>query len=599
MFIRQTRTRTVRGRHYYTKRLVQSERIGSRVRQRTLLNLGTHFPIDPSDWTLLCQRLEQILYPSTSMVVLECTPQIEREAQRIAAQLLIRSPQLPAATDFQTIDVDSLDLLRPRSVGVEQVALWAFEQLGLNRLFQQLRMNRSQRMAATGLIIARMAVPGSELSSWQWLQEHSGLGELLQFDFETMSLMQLYRASDLLMKHQAAIEQHLFTQVTDLFSLKPTVTLYDLTNTYLEGQAKAQPKAQRGRSKEKRSDCKLLTLGLVLDGSGFVRRSQVFAGNVSEAGTLETMLEALEAPQQALVVMDAGIAKQYNLNWLREQDYRYVVVSAQRKRQFEPDQAQLIRTRTQRSVELYPEIQKEQGEVRLYCRSASKTKQELKMNEQFREKFEAGLQKLHDGLSRPRTHKKLTSVWSRIGRLQQNSRGVCQHYDIEVVPDPKDETKAKAIHWQRQDVEASKATHPGVYGLRTNVMDWEAERLWRTYNLLTDLEAVFRSFKSELGLRPIYHQTQIRADGHLFITVLAYQLVQTIRRHLRQHAERSSWSRLRRILSGQLRVTARFRGEDGQVLHVRKATKAEPAQQRIYEALDINPSPGGIKKLRM
>ena len=136
-------------------------------------------------------------------------------------------------------------------------------------------------------------------------------------------------------------------------------------------------------------------------------------------------------------------------------------------------------------------------------------------------------------------------------------------------------------------LEGTLLTHPGVYCLRTNVRDWDEETLWRTYSTLTDVEAVFRSLKSELGLRPIFHQTPKRADGHLFITVIAYQLVQTIRRRLGEQGERQSWAGLRRILEGQQRVTATFRRKDGRTLHVRKATRAEPNQCAIYQALGM------------
>ena len=140
-------------------------------------------------------------------------------------------------------------------------------------------------------------------------------------------------------------------------------------------------------------------------------------------------------------------------------------------------------------------------------------------------------------------------------------------------------------------------THPGVYCLRTNVQDWDEETLWRTYTSLTDVEAVFRSLKSELGLRPIFHRTQGRSDGHLFITVIAYQMVQTIRRRLGEKGERESWASLRAILEGQQRVTATFRRKDGRTLHVRKATRAEPEQQKIFRALGTDPAPGGIRKM--
>ena len=127
-----------------------------------------------------------------------------------------------------------------------------------------------------------MAVPGSELATWHWLRERSGLGELMNIDFEAMPLMNLYRASDLLIRQRQTIEAKLFSRINDLFSLPATVTLYDLTNTYFKGELANNGKTKRGHSKEKRSDCPLVTLGLVLDGSGFVRRSRMFEGNVRD-----------------------------------------------------------------------------------------------------------------------------------------------------------------------------------------------------------------------------------------------------------------------------------------------------------------------------
>ena len=172
---------------------------------------------------------------------------------------------------------------------------------------------------------------------------------------------------------------------------------------------------------------------------------------------------------------------------------------------------------------------------------------------------------------------------------------VAQHYDIELDSDPSAE-RATAVRFTRRPVEGSMMTHPGVYCLRSNQTDWDEGTLWRTYVTLTDLEAVFRSLKSELGLRPIFHHKPIRAEGHLFITVIAYQLVQLIRRRLREAGEHASWNTVRRILEGQQRITATFRRADGRTLHVRKATCAEPPQHAIYDALGIDPAPGETHK---
>ena len=182
-----------------------------------------------------------------------------------------------------------------------------------------------------------MAAPGSELATWRWLGERCALGELLGVNFDTMPLMQPdLRSSG---RHRDKIEEALFGRIQGLFGLPVTVTLYDLTNTYFEGTAAGNTKAALGRSKEKRSDCRLVTLGLVLDGSGFVRRSKMFAGNVAESTTMADMLKGLTAPKGALVIMDAGIATAANIAWLKKQEYRYLVVSRERGRQFDPDRA--------------------------------------------------------------------------------------------------------------------------------------------------------------------------------------------------------------------------------------------------------------------
>ena len=599
VFIRRTQTRrTQDGKPYFSHRLVHSERVGNAVRQRTLLNLGRHFDIPHAQWPQLCARIDDILTGQTPLVA-DCPHAVEHEAQRIAGQLVVRSAQASGAaagpTDVQLLDVDSLRLLRPRSVGVEQLGLWALEQLGLPALLADLGVNGALRAAAAGVIVGRLAHPASERATHRWLQERSGLGELLGVDFETAGAMQLYRASDALVKHREAIETHLFDRAMGLFDLQPTVTLYDLTNTYFEGEASEQPQAQRGHSKEKRSDCPLLTLGLMLDASGFVRRSKVFAGNVREQRTLAGMLAALDAPAGALVVMDRGVATEACVQWLRDHDYRYLVVSRERHRQFDAEAAVSLQTRSNQTIHMHKVVSTDPDEVRLYCYSEERANKERAIVERFATRFEAALTQLHEGLARPRAHKRLDQVWQRIGRLKTKHSRVASHYQIGVTADETGE-KAVAVTWTRRPRDGSMATHPGVYCLRSSETAWDEDALWRTYTTLTDVEAVFRSLKSELGLRPIYHHKPRRADGHLFITVIAYQLVQVIRTRLRGHGNPASWTTLRRILDGQQRVTATFRRPDGRTLHVRTATQAEPEQRDIYDALGVDPHPGGVRK---
>jgi transposase len=636
MFIRQTRTANkATGEAYFTYRLVRGERIGGRVRQITVANLGRSFSVPQSEWPLLCARIEQLLLRQDVLVPIDCPAALERVAQRYAAQLISRAPAgadappaasaadgdaaatpsigltfTPApASDVQSLDLNSLQQSRPRSVGVEHAALYAISELGLVAKLAELKVNGVMRASILGNLIARMAAPASERASWNWLTGHSALGELLDVDFEGLSHMRLYRASDALMRHREAIETHVFGAAQSLFGFSETVTLYDLTNTYFEADAAsasasgethpANPKAKHGRSKEKRSDCPLVTLGLVLDGSGFVRRSKTFAGNVSEGGTLAEMLNGLGATPGALVVMDAGIATEANVAWLAAHGWRYLVVRRGGSRQFDTTEAGTsvnVETTSGATVRLQKQASEDGREVLLCCHSEGRETKETAMSARFCERFEAGLNKIAEGLGKPRGEKDVQKLLMRIGRLKEKSRGVSQHYTVNLTPDAEG-LKALSLSFEKTLVSGTMATHPGVYCLRSNELDWSEARLWQTYTMLTDLESVFKSLKSELGLRPVFHSKELRVDGHLFITVLAYQCVQVLRTKLKAVGINESWTGLRQTLERQQRVTASLRRLDGCTVHVRKATVAEPDALAIYKALGIDPAPGGTRKL--
>ena len=600
MFIRQTKTRgSIKGESYFTYRLVTSERVGSQVRQKTLLNLGSNFPLAKEDWPALCTCIER--HQSGQVALVLESPEIEKLATMYAGRLLAASPT-PASPsgdpvcDYQEVDTNSLELSRPRSVGVEHVGLSAMSWLGFDDILSSAGMNRPQRMSAIGSIIGRMALPASEDSTFKWLKHNTALGELLEFDFETMSVMRLYRASDQLLRNRELIEQGLFSRIDDMFSLETTVTLYDLTNTYFEGDAACNSKAKHGHSKEKRSDCPLVTLGVILDGSGFIRRSKMFEGSVAEATTLEGMLKGLNAPTGALVIMDRGIATGKNIVWLKEHGYRYLVVSRERNRQFDETQSVQTLTAQEDAIKLQRVLSDDGQEVRLYCYSEGREKKDVAITGRFTERFEKGLTKIGESLTKPHGERKFDKINERIGRLKEKSRGIAQHYEIELTKDESG-TLVTAIAWQKVPKDGTAVTHPGVYCLRSNETTWDEATLWHTYSMLTDLESVFRSLKSELGLRPIFHHKEERTEGHLFITVLAYQFVQVLRRKLKNHGNKLGWTSLRNILSVQQRVTATFKQSDGRTLNIRKATKAERDLQEIYTALDISTVPGGIKKL--
>ena len=599
MFIRRTQIKSRQhGEPYFTYRLVESERVQGRMKQRIVLNLGRHFEIPKSQWRALATRIEQLLEGQASLLSLELPTELESLAQRYAAQILASRCEEPTGSGrFQSVAIDTLELVRPRRVGVEQLALHAMEQLALREALEELGFNRHQLAAALGNIVARMAFPASELASHAWLQQRSGLGELLGYDFEAMGLDRLYQASDQLWQHKAALEHHLYGRERALFAFEETITLFDLTNTFFEGQLKGVAKAKRGRSKEKRNDCPLVTLGLVLDGSGFPRSSEVFPGNASEPETLEHMLTQLNSQTGSTVVMDAGLASEDNIAWLVAQGYRYLVVSRKRRRTFDPTQAVTVKATPGQVVRMQRVVNTATGEVELHCHSQAREQKEQAIQDRFSERFESALQSLSDGLSKKGTTKRYDKVLERIGRLKEKYSRAAQHYAIRVEHN-EHSGNATVIHWERKEKAQTQATHPGVYCLRTNLSEWDETTLWNTYTMLTDLEAVFRSLKSELGLRPNYHQKATRVEGHLFITLLAYHLVQTIRTQLKSQGIHDSWETIRRKMDNQQRITVSLKQADGKTVHIRKATRAEPHQKAIYVALGISTHPGQVQKTR-
>ncbi|MDA3832797.1 MAG: IS1634 family transposase [Spirochaetales bacterium] len=597
MFIRRTTIKSRKdGSQYYTYRLVESKRTEQGVRQYTLLNLGADFSFPREQWPDLVKRIENIL--SGQQALFDIDNDIEEIAQDIASKIIASYQDVSDYddNDYREVDLNSLELNRPRSVGGEHVALEALRFLGLDTKLKDLGFNGPQTAAAIGTILGRCCEPGSELATHQWLQERSALGELINYDFNDLSLYGLYQASDQLLKKKTAIEQHLFERERNVFGLRETITLYDLTNTYFEGQCKANALAARGHSKEKRSDCLLVTLGLVLDSSGFPRRSHVYEGNVSEPKTLSEMLHDLEKGRavtdpRPTVVMDAGIATEDNVAWLKEHQYPYLVVSRKKHREFDASSAVVVKEDDECTVRVQKNFDEETQETLLYCHSSQREKKDQAIDDRVTRRLEEALQKLAAGLNKKQCLKKYDKVMVKIGRLREKYSRASKQYTITVEKDDASGNATK-ITWQQKAAQNTTDSYPGVYCLRTSHTDWDETTLWNTYTMLTDLEAVFRSLKSELGLRPVHHQLTARISGHLFITVLAYHLVHTIRFRLKKEDIFSSWSSLLKLLSTQCRVSVSMQCKNGKTVHVRKSTRPEPRQQEIYSALGIKSHPG-------
>jgi len=597
MYIRRTSIKSRKdGIQYYTYRLVESRRTDKGVSQHTLLNLGVNFSLPRETWPDLTNRVEQIL--SGQQGLFEIDSDVDKLANEIASRILVSRQDIcdPGDIEYRAVDLHSLEISKPRSVGREHVTLEALRLLGLDTKLKELGFNGPQTAAAIGTIIGRACEPASELATRQWLQECSGLGELTGYDYGNLSLYAMYQISDQLLGKKAAIEQHLYQQERSLFGLQETITLYDLTNTYFEGQCKTNALAAHGHSKEKRSDCPLVTLGLVLDASGFPRRSQVYKGNVAEAATLAEMIQDLEkdgtsTSRKPTVVMDAGIATEDNIAWLRQHQYPYLVVSRKKHREFDKTESTVVKEDDGYTVRVQKVFDEETQETLLYCHSSMREKKDQAIDDRFTTRLEEDLQKLDHGLSKKRCLKKYDKVMVKIGRLRQQYSSVSRQYAIVVEKDNASGNATK-ITWEKKPAANTTDTYPGVYCLRTSQTDWDESTLWKTYTMLTDLEAVFRSLKSELGLRPIHHQIADRVSGHLFISLLAYHLVHAIRFRLKQVDIHSSWSTLRNLLAMQSRVTVSMQCKDGGTVHVRKSTRPEPKQQEIYSALGIKSLPG-------
>ena len=607
MYIRRVPTRKKSDtERYFSYRLVESRREGDRVRQRTLLNLGSHFPIPQEQWPVLVERVQTLLTGKIDLDPgLEPDPELEREADRIAQRLLARSAseRLPAtqtgARATHTMYEDSLDQVHVRTAGIEALGLWALRELGLEDLLQELSGHSGLVKTALASIAMRLVEPGSERRTHLWLRTRSAAGELLGVDFDRQSLMQLYRASDLLMSHRDAIEEHLFERLMTLFNRQPTVTFHDLTNTYFEGQAKAQDQARRGKSKERRSDCPLLTLALVLDGSGAIQRSKVFAGNQSEPATLEKMLQDLAVDRQSLIVLDRGTGTEERLEWLREQGYRYLARSRRRQRDFDPEQARAIPEREPRQeIQIYRALSDDGREAFVHCRSKARAEKELAIVTRQCERLEAGLRRMAEGLSRKGARKDPEALRERVGRLKGKYPKVGRHYTVSITVSIESSTEGQAVSltWERSQPPNSMLATPGVYDLRTNVLDQDADRLWKTHTRLTEIESVFRSLKSELGLRPIFHQKPRRAEGHLFISVIAYQAPHLIRSRLQAQGIHDSWDTLKTRLGLAIRATSVFQRTDGKWLHIRKSAALTPDQAEIFRALGLPERIGPITR---
>ena len=602
MFIRRTQhTNNKNGKKYHTYKLVESYRTERGPRQRVLFNLGANFSLAEEDWKDFANRVERIISGQGQASLFPISEDAEKLAQKYARKIIRRhgrispSPEKEerSGTDFQTVDIDSLESDQIRSVGGESVVLSAIGELELDKKLDELGFTRPQAEAAIGVITARLLAPASERATHLWLQNSTSLDDLLGASFQALSQDRVYKVSDMLLRSKAAIEQYLADRERNLFNLDEKILLYDLTNTFFEGSCKFNKKGKFGVSKEKRTDCRLVTLALLTDADGFPKKSEFFEGDVSEPGTLSRMLPSLStSAKKPIVVADAGIGTDKNIQWLRDNGYHYIVVSRKRKMDI-PAGLEMteVRSSKQRTISAVVHIN-ECAETEVYCHSTAKEIKERQIKNQFERRFEDELKKVHASLFMKYGTKKYDKVIERIGRLKERHSRVAHRYEISV---EKDEASGNAIRVEgvMKEIDGAPA---GYYMIRSSLANSSEKEIFDIFNMLLNIEDAFRSMKSELGLRPVHHQIEFRCDGHLFITVLAYHVLNAIQTKLRAAGIFHNWATLRSRLTSHYRLTTSMKRSDGKMLYIRKTSKPEECHKLIYDALGLDHQPGGICK---
>lgn len=546
-----------------------------------LLNLGADFTVPEEKWKDLANRIEQI---ATGQSPLFSPPADIEEIALLYAKRIIsyhRKEEKKEPSDYHTVDIDTMDHNDVRSVGAEHIIYETMKKLGLPDFLISLGFNRPATDCALGVIAAKLIAPSSERATHLWLQNESAMDDLLEADFKSLSQDRVYKAADMLLKNKTKIEGHLQSRESSLFNLTESIILYDLTNTFFEGSGKYNSKAHFGNSKEKRRDCPLVTLALALDADGFPKRTEVFPGNISEPGTLEEIISRLSPKTRPLIVVDAGIATEENIAWLKDR-YDYIVVSRKKKIDVLPEMV-TVREDNRRCIRAG--IILTDDEATLICHSTDKEIKETGIQNRFEKRFEEELAKVHTTLNKKHGTKNYDKVLEKIGRLKERYKRIARRYEITV---EKNNNLATSVTWQKEQ----KEHHPGIYALRSNRLDFTEQEFFDIFSMLTDIEDAFRSMKSELGLRPVYHQKEHRTDGHLFITVVAYHIMQTIRYSLKNKQINESWSTIRKALSTHVRITTTMKRDDGRVIHIRKSTRPEPVHTKIYDALNLSHHPG-------
>lgn len=451
------------------------------------------------------------------------------ERPRMVQGVLFDDDVMP---DWQEIDTGRIAVERPRAFGDWWVGLWLIEKLGLADLLEEAmptgRENVPWWAMAVTTILCRLCDPTSELQVAQSLYERSPLPDLLGIPADRVNDDRLYRTLDKLVEHKDRIEKHLCERMGKLFDVEYDLLLYDVTSTYFEGACASNNMAQRGYSRDHRSDCKQVNIALVVTRCGLPLGFRIFAGNTHDSQTVRQIVTEMErqyGQADRVWVMDRGMVSPENVDFLKQSGRRYILGTP--KAQLRKFEAQLLEkdwTVVREGVEAKICPAPDGGEVFILCRSAERAKKEQAMRQRFEQRIEDSLNHIAEICGKQK--RSPIQVATQIGRLLQRNSRASQLFQFDVKT--RKDGSAELIWSKRTDFKDWASLSEGCYMLRSNITDWSPDALWQAYIQLTQAEAAFHIHKSDLSLRPIWHRLPERVEAHILVCFLAYVLWKTL-----------------------------------------------------------------------
>ena len=578
---------------YY--RLVESYRNGDgRVCHRTIINIGFMEDATPEQMNIIQKQLTQKYERKQPLFEQEEQDAVIKKYVADLWQRILSSKKFDiqsAEKLARMVNADTLKHSNVREIGTENICCQTWQKLQLTALLLAQGFTEEQAQLAATQVIARASFPASELATTKRIKENSAVCELTGYDQDKLTKDKLYQSALHLYKVKDAIEKHLSKRTNELFDLQDKIILYDLTNTYFEGEKRNSKLAQYGRSKEKRKDAKLVVLALVVNVEGFIKYSSVLEGNIADCNTLSAMIEKLATHTvgaNAVVVIDAGIATEENLALIEAKGYKYLCVSRAKLKEYQAVPNRLttfLDTKSNQTIRLKSVTTTTNTDYYLEVKSPAKEHKEVAMKNQFEKRFEAELQKIHKAIHSKGGVKKLTKVHERIGRAKEKYPSIQQYYNIDVQSDT---AKINAIEmvWEKDKKKYNeKLEGLGIYFLRTNLNIKDEVIVWMIYNTIREIESAFRTLKTDLDLRPIYHKNDDATMAHLHLGLLAYWLVNTVRYQLKNNGINSCWSEIIRIGNTQKVITTQGTNTYGKTMVVRKCSEPNQNLKQIYDIL--------------